>query len=247
MQCLIIAAGQGKRLRQMGESKPLIPIHGVALIERVIETARQGGADDFYVVVGHQGDQVSRFLESLAARLGVKITAIGNENWEKDNGVSVLKAKGHLQGRFLLCMTDHIFDVGMAQKLVACELQEGEIALAVDGDVDNPFVTLDDVTMVGVENGLVRRIGKGLDEYNGFDTGVFLCTPAIFDALAACVESHGNAGLSDGVRALAAEGRVRSVDVSGSFWVDVDDPIAYWRAQNALEARLHQSAGGIPA
>ena len=241
MQCLIIAAGQGKRLRQMGGSKPLIPVHGVALIERVIDTVRQAGINDFYVVVGHEGEQVGRFLETLAPRLGVKITVIDNDAWKKDNGVSVLKAKGHVQGRFLLCMTDHIFDAGIAQALTECELDDGEIALAVDGDVDNPFVDIDDVTMTVVENGRVRRIGKGLDEYNGFDTGVFACSPAIFDALETCVESRGNAGLSDGVRVLAHVGKVKAVDVSGRFWVDVDDPIAYWRAENALEARLHEA------
>ena len=39
MKCLIIAAGKGSRLRQQGESKPLIPVLGLPLIERVIRTA----------------------------------------------------------------------------------------------------------------------------------------------------------------------------------------------------------------
>ncbi len=47
MKCLIIAAGRGSRLRQRGDSKPLVPILGIALIERVIRTAVEAGADDF--------------------------------------------------------------------------------------------------------------------------------------------------------------------------------------------------------
>jgi NDP-sugar pyrophosphorylase family protein len=52
MKCLIIAAGKGSRLRQQGDSKPLIPILGLPLIERVIRSAIEAGADDFYVVTG---------------------------------------------------------------------------------------------------------------------------------------------------------------------------------------------------
>jgi 1L-myo-inositol 1-phosphate cytidylyltransferase len=47
MKCLIIAAGKGSRLKQQGDSKPLIPILGLPLIERVIRTAMETGADDF--------------------------------------------------------------------------------------------------------------------------------------------------------------------------------------------------------
>ena len=50
MKCLIIAAGNGSRLQQKGGSKPLVPILGVPLIERVIRSAMEGGADEFYVV-----------------------------------------------------------------------------------------------------------------------------------------------------------------------------------------------------
>ncbi len=67
MKCLIIAAGKGSRLQQRGDSKPLVPILGVPLIERVIRAAMEAGADEFYVVIGYQGEQVRLFLERLAA------------------------------------------------------------------------------------------------------------------------------------------------------------------------------------
>ncbi len=92
MKCLIIAAGQGTRLRAKGEVKPLIPLLGVPLIERVIRSAIEGGADEFYVVTGHQGEQVANFLKQLAKRLNVAVTLIQNDDWQKENGFSVLKA-----------------------------------------------------------------------------------------------------------------------------------------------------------
>jgi len=237
MQCLIIAAGEGQRLRQKGESKPLTPLLGMPLIERVIQTAREAGADDFYVVTGYRDDLVTPFLKRLASRLGLRITTILNEEWQKQNGISVLRARAYMHETFLLLMTDHIFDPFIARKLAGCPLGKGEIALAVDGDILNHRVDLEDVTRVLTENGKIHAIGKGLKEFTGFDTGIFLCTPAIFDALARCKQKTGDVSLSDGVRLLAADKRGRAMDIEGRFWIDVDDPIAFWRAENALTER----------
>ena len=82
MKCLIIAAGKGRRLRQHGDSKPLIPILGVPLIERVIRSAQAAGADEFIVVTGYHGDRVGNFLERLAERLAIEITLLVNDDWE---------------------------------------------------------------------------------------------------------------------------------------------------------------------
>ena len=46
MNCLIIAAGEGSRLRDVSVSKPLTPVAGVPLIERVLRAAAGGGATD---------------------------------------------------------------------------------------------------------------------------------------------------------------------------------------------------------
>ncbi len=105
MKCLIIAAGEGSRLRRNGSCKPLTPILGVPLIERVIRSGLEAGADDFYVVTGYQGRRVQDFLNRLTDRLGVHITPIVNEDWKKENGLSVLKARKYLRGSFLLLMS----------------------------------------------------------------------------------------------------------------------------------------------
>ena len=59
MKCLIIAAGQGTRLKSKGEIKPLVTLLGVPLIERVIRSAIEGGADELVVITGYEGEQVS--------------------------------------------------------------------------------------------------------------------------------------------------------------------------------------------
>ncbi len=233
MKCLIIAAGNGSRLQQKGDSKPLVPILGVPLIERVIRSAVEGGADEFYVVTGHQGQPVRAFLEGLAKRLAVRITPLINDDWEKGNGLSVLKGREVLAEPFLLLMADHLFDASLVRTLIGHSLLQGEVALGVDDNTHNSMVDMHDVTRVRVADGKIHDIGKGLTNFNGFDSGIFLCSSAIFGALEQSEERDGEATLSGAMRILAEDGRARAIPISG-FWIDVDDPAAFKRAEKAL-------------
>jgi len=246
MKCLIIAAGKGSRLRHQGDSKPLITILGLPLIERVIRTAMEAGADDFFVVIGYQEELIRSFLVSLTHRLGCSITPIFNEDWEKENGLSVLKAKEYLQEPFLLLMADHLFDPSIARELMALALSNGEIALGVDSNTRISSVDMEDVTRVKVKDGKILDIGKGLTDFNGFDTGIFLCTTAIFKALERSTKQDGDITLSGAVKILAAEGKAKTFEISGRFWIDVDDPAAFRRAENSLLADLKDKPNDGP-
>ena len=245
MKCLIIAAGKGSRLQERGDSKPLLPLLGVPLIERVIRAALEAGADEFYVVIGYQGGRIRDFLNQLSDRLAIRITPLVNEDWDQENGLSVLKAQTHLPEPFLLLMADHLFDPALARELSAHPPTDGEIALAVDADTRNPLVDLKDVTRVKVEEGKISDIGKGLADFNGFDTGVFLCSPAIFNALKQCKEKNGDTTLSGAVRMLAAEGKAKAIHTRG-FWIDVDDPATFQKAEKALLDHLRDKSNDGP-
>ncbi len=237
MQCLIIAAGRGSRLAGRAESKPLLEIAGRALIDRVIGAGVQAGIRDYVVVTGYAGDLVERHLEGLARSEGLVLRTTRNDEWEKENGLSVSKARDLVGDRFILSMSDHLFDPGILRDLAAQPVGDDETILAVDLDVrGNAYVDLDDVTRVRVESGRIAAIGKGLEDYNAYDTGLFLGTPALFRALGESQEK-GDFTLSGGLRVLAAAGKARAMDVGGRFWIDVDDEKAAAKAEALLGAR----------
>ena len=244
MQCLIIAAGLGRRLSSRGDSKPLVPLLGLPLIERVILNAKGAGLSEFCVVTGYQGERVRRFLDQLAGRRQVSITHVVNEEWQKNNGLSVLRAKNALKGDFVLLMTDHLFDEQVLMNLRGQRVEEGEVLLAVDRNVKgNPNVDIDDVTKVLVEDGRILDIGKDIERYNAYDTGVFLCTPAIFAALEESM-NNGDSTLSGGVRVLAEKGKAKAFDIGDRWWIDVDDEEAFGKAERALIAGLDKPSDG---
>ncbi len=238
MKCLITEAGRGSRLRQLGDSRLLVPVLGVPLIERVVRSAMEAGADDFYVVTGYQRERVSVFLGDLAARLGICITPIFNEDWEKEDDLSLLKAREYLSEPFLLLTAHHLIDSSIAGEMVAHPLAEGEIRIAVDADPRNSLLNLTNVTRIKTKEEKIQNIGKDLSDFNRMSTGIFLCTPAIFEALERSAEEHHDRTLSGAVRILAAEGRAGALDITGRFWIDMTDAGAFERAERALLANL---------
>ena len=246
MKCLILAAGQGSRLSRKGDSKPLIPLLGIPLIERAIRSAMQADIAEFYVVSGYNGEQLRPFLDGLATRCGITVTHIINDDYKQDNGVSVLKAQAYLSEPFLLLMADHLFDPGILRDLLKQSHDPIAVTLAIDTNMASELVDMDDVTRVRHENGKLVAIGKGLADFNGFDTGIFLCTPALFEALERSATDQDDTTLSGGVRRLAGEGRVNVLDIDGRFWLDVDDPRALDQGERALLNQLRDKPNDGP-
>ena len=236
MHALIVAAGFGSRLRAVSPSKPLTPVNGVPLIERVIRAAHDGGASAFTVVTGHEGDAVEAFLATAAARLALPIACVRTADWNLPNGHSVLTGSGAIGARrHLLMMADHIVDPALIATVAGAPA--AGLVLGVDRRLDNPLVDLDDVTRVRTDPADPTRIvaiGKHLPDYDAFDTGVFAVDARFHDALRASITAGGAGSISAGVEALAATGQARVIDTGDHWWLDVDDPRALDQAEAAL-------------
>ena len=224
-QCLILAAGNGSRLRPLsnGLPKPLMPVHGRSLVEHVIRDAHAAGIDHFVIVVGY-GANAMRHWFAHTRLDGISVTLIENSEYHKNNGISVLKAKDCFHSPFLLLMSDHIFEASTARALLNEPLMKGEVILAVDSKLDTIF-DLDDVTKVKREGDHIVAISKEITDYDAFDTGMFLCSPELFRALESA-KKDGNCSLSDGMRILGRRGKLRAFDIGDASWQDVDTPEA---------------------
>jgi choline kinase len=235
MKCLIIAAGQGTRLRSVAPSKPLARVAGTPLIEHVVTAAAAGGATEFVVVTGYEPEPLEAFLGSLAERIGLRIEIVRNPDWALPNGVSVLAAAPLLADEFILLMSDHLFDPAILADMVGADRNGAALTLGAYHAVGNPLLDLDDATKIELgEGGRIRRIGKTLPRYDAVDTGIFIATPELFEALRASLAAGGTGSLSEGVQSLADSGRAFTRDIGGRWWLDVDDAAAFAKAEAAL-------------
>jgi choline kinase len=160
------------------------------------------------------------------------VTFIENTEYHKHNGISALKARNELRDNFLLLMADHLFEPETARRLVSQRLEPGEVILAVDPKIGDVF-DLDDATKVRRHGNFIVDIGKDIHRYDALDTGMFLCSPALFDYLEAATRD-GNCSLSDGMRQLARERRLRAMEIGLAQWHDVDTPDALAHAEDVF-------------
>ena len=241
---LILAAGEGSRLFP-GASlpKPLVPVDGVPLGERVLATLREAlGIERFVIATGHEEEMVRSFFRSVAKRNGIgSPTFVSTDAWRQGNGASTLAAADALADEnFLLSMCDHLYEPGLVRTLTASPPPEHGMTLAVDGNKES-IPDLDDVMKVTLDGERIGKISKSLDPWDVADTGVMYCTPGLFEGLRAA-QADELYGLADGLAHLASSGLATVCDVTGHWWLDVDTPTALRQAEAHVRQRLRKSA-----
>jgi len=231
---VILAAGNGDRFRLSPyHSKLLHPVLGQPLILRTLESAAAAGISAVTVVLGYEADRVRAVIEQQSLP-GVTVRFVYNPDWHRENGVSTLSAR-ELCGtrRFALLMGDHLFDPHVLERLRTLPAAPGDSLLAIDRTVTDP-VTIAEATRVRLDGDRIIGIGKQLEPWDAIDTGLFVFTDGIFDALEAAV-AEGETTLSAGVQRLAARGRMRGVEIGGARWCDVDTVEDLEVAESLLE------------
>jgi 1L-myo-inositol 1-phosphate cytidylyltransferase len=239
-EAVILMAGEGSRLRGADKTflKPLVPVLGRPLICYMIDALIHAGIKKANFIVGYQSDRMSAAVEQLIPP-EFERRFIENREWQKQNGLSVLAAAGHMTSPFLLTMSDHLFDQSIIDLLLRNAILE-ELNLAIDRKRDSIF-DVDDAMKVRTQGDRICEIGKHLTVYDAIDTGLFICPLDIFDHLER-VKHRGDCSLADGVRSMAAKGRARAVDIGSAWWQDIDTPEMLQRAENEIAERA-QGAG----
>jgi len=246
MRAVLLAAGEGKRLwPYFKRPKPLVSLLGLSLIERNILSLRECGISEFIIVTGCYDEEIRKALGD-GGKLGVNIRYLYNAAWELGNGTSAQAfSREYRPGeKFILMMSDHIFDLDLMRSFTAAadEIEEDELLLAADGRLDKVY-DLEECTKVKAEGSLALRLGKELSDYNAVDCGLFLGTGALLDALSEAI-AEGRCALTDAVNLMAGRGKVRLHFVDG-FWTDVDDIESYKECEKRLIKSLVPPKDGV--
>jgi len=237
-------AGQGSRLRGPNKTflKPFVPVLGRPLISYVLDTLTQAGVKTLNFVVGYESKRMVARLKQLIPS-GLSACFVENRDWQKQNGISLLMAAGHVAEPFLLTMSDHLFDDMIVDRLLD-SFDPDFLNVAIDRKLNSIF-DLDDAMKVRTQGERVTEIGKNLRHYDAIDIGLFICPLEIFDHLkrAKSLSSTKDCSLADGVRLMACEGKVRAIDIGDGWWQDVDTPSMLWHAERKMSASYELNPG----
>ena len=121
---MLLAAGLGTRLRPLTVSipKPLVPVAGVKLIDRVIDNAQAEGATRFVINIHHHPDQMLAHMETLRAQ-GLNIAVSDERETLLDTGGGVRKALPLLEDDPILVMNTDAFWIAGADRPIARMLE----------------------------------------------------------------------------------------------------------------------------
>jgi choline kinase len=242
-RAIILAAGRGSRLVDNGPlPKPLVPLKGRPLLERILTTLMSEGVREAVIVTGYKGDLIRKSVKTWPDVFPMDIQFVENDEWQRANGVSLLKARPYVDEHCLLSMSDHMFSPSMVRLLQCQELDPAVSMLAIDRKIPKVY-DLDDATKV-LCNGIgILDIGKQIPEYDAIDTGLFCISRSLTDALYDLYLGRGDCSLSDGVKSLCEKGLMEYCDVGEAFWVDVDTLHAHRFAESMLDIMGDQLEG----
>jgi mannose-1-phosphate guanylyltransferase len=131
MKAMVLAAGQGTRLRPVTDGKPkaLVPVAGRPMIEYALLLLRYYGIREIIINLHHFGEQIEKHLGD-GRQLGLEL-AYSIEPELLGTGGGLLKAKPFLQdGTFIVINTDALIDLNLAE-LIALHRQVSAAATLV--------------------------------------------------------------------------------------------------------------------
>ncbi len=166
MKVIILAAGQGQRLRPLTDNCPkcMVEYHGKPIIDYILQVIRECSLENIIVIDGYKKDT----LESYLKNENVKFYT--NSDFDKTNMVTTLFcAESELNDDVIISYSDIIYKKEVLQKLID---SDADISVIVDQNwqelwsirMENP---LDDAeTMkIGVNNTIIE-LGKKATNYN---------------------------------------------------------------------------------
>ena len=109
MQCVILAAGKGTRLRPLTDTtpKPLVKVAGKPLLQHIVESL-PSAVKELVIVTGYLEDQIKDFCGKEF--MGRKVTYVTQKE-QKGTGHALWLCKEHLKGRFLFMFADDLHGV----------------------------------------------------------------------------------------------------------------------------------------
>lgn len=223
MKAVILAAGQGTRLRPVTLTmpKPLVPVANRRLIVYAIEVLKTAGLTDIGIVVNSMESPIVEILGS-GEELGIKLEYIVQT---EQNGLA--HAIGLAQDfvgdePFSVFLGDNIFQDKMTSLLTSFEASDDEAAIVL-GEVPDP-------TRFGIaelkDGKIINVVEKPKDPPSNMAiAGVYLFRKSIFDAISRIVPSaRGELEITDAIGVLINDGKpVGSYNLEG-WWIDAGKP-----------------------
>ena len=224
MKTVILAAGEGKRMRPLTYERPkvMLPVAGKPLVEHLLGEVKEAGINEFIFVVGYHDETIRNYF-GKGERWGVDIQYV-TQKTQLGTADALRRAEGLVEDKFLMLNGDTIVSGDDIKKVITNNISLGVI------EVKNP----EDYDVVEVKGEKIMKIHKKMKEQQSYliNAGVYLLDENIFTALSKTDKSkRGEFELPDSLQLLIESG-------NNIFWEKIEhwiDVIYPWDLLTANE------------
>lgn len=228
-QAIILAAGEGQRLRPFTALKPkvMIPIAGKPILQYVVEALSLNGMRQIIIVVGYKKEQVWDFFGS-GEHFGVQIDYV-TQPQQLGTAHALKQAEKMVKGKFLILSGDNIIEPETIASFMAAK--PNAILVKEQEDVSKYGV-------VTVGNGVVEDIVEKPTEApsNLANTGIYAFDPEVFEF------ARDEADLPEALRRMIAQGYRLTAEEAKGIWLDVVYP---WDILKLNDITLRKVSPGV--
>lgn len=146
MQAIILAAGMGKRLKELtaNNTKCVVKVNGVSLIERALVALDKHKLSQIVIVTGYKGAELKEFIGEF--NINTPIVYVDNPIYDKTNNIySLALAKEYLVSEdTILLESDLIFEESVISDLIEDKRPSLALVDKFESWMDGTCMTLDE-------------------------------------------------------------------------------------------------------
>ncbi len=230
-QAVILAAGEGQRLRPFTVAKPkvMLSIAGKPILQYVVESLAQNGIRNIVIVVGYRREQIFDYIGS-GEQFGVDITYITQKR-QLGTAHALAQAKAAVENEFLILPGDNLIEADAIAQFITMK-PNAVLVKKVDNTARYGVVT--------IEDGIVKDIVEKPKEAKGntINTGIYAFSREIFDFIEAELD------IPDVINKMLAQGYTISAQETDGTWLDIVYPWDILSLNDAVLRRIPVSLGG---
>ena len=231
MKAVILAGGEGTRLRPLtsNQPKPMMPIANRPMMEHIVRLLADHGIEQIVVTVAFLANQIRTYFGD-GSELGVEMR-YATEETPLGTAGSVRNAAEELDDTFLVISGDVLTDVDLTE-LIAAHHASGALGTIALKRVEDPVEF--GIVITGDDGRIERFLEKptwGQVFSDTINTGIYVLEPGIFDFIAPDEVVDFSA---DVFPAALAKGEQLYGHVIDGYWEDVGTLDAYLRAHHDI-------------
>ena len=232
MKAVILAAGEGRRLRPFTETIPkvMLPVANKPIIEYVIDAVKKSGINEIIIVVGYKKEVIMEYFKDYKK---IKITYVTQDK-QLGTAHALLQAKNHIKDSFIVLAGDNIIDQNSILKLIK---DKSKYSILIK---EHP--TPSKYGVVFVEKGKLKKIvEKPKEEIGKFiSTGIYKLPNTIFNKIKE-LASQDIYALSSVIQSILEKGEEINT-ILANKWMDIVYP---WDIISINEIMIHSSPSSL--